>query len=75
MKTFHNVKCKAYLYDRINTSKGVIRNEEVFLATSEEIKKAFRKQKVIDNKRISIRSVEEIQTFNKPVMIKEIRIE
>ena len=26
MKTFNNLKCKSYLHEKLNTSKGVIRN-------------------------------------------------
>ena len=67
MKTFHNLKCKAYPHERLNTSKGVIRNRDLSLAISEEIKTALGKQEVTDYKRITIERVgEEIQmhTFN-----------
>ena len=43
MQTFHNLKCKTYLHDRLNTSKGVIRSRELSLATPEKIKTAIGK--------------------------------
>ena len=46
MKTFHNIKCKAYLDDRVNSSKRVIRSKELSLVTSEA---ALGKQGVLDN--------------------------
>ena len=32
MKTFYNIKCKVYSHEKLNTSKGVIRNKELSLA-------------------------------------------
>ena len=59
MKIFHNVKCKPYPHNIFNTSKWVIRNRELSIATSLEIKAALGK----DYKRIIIRrGTDEIQT-------------
>ena len=33
LKTFHNVKCKAYPHDRLKISKGVIRSRKLSLLT------------------------------------------
>ena len=41
MKTFHKLKCKTYPHEMLNTSKGIIRNRELSLTTSEVIKTAF----------------------------------
>ena len=38
MKTFHNLKCEAYLLSKLKTANGVIRNREPSLATPGEIK-------------------------------------
>ena len=43
MKTFHNLKCKTYLHEKLNTSKEIIRNSELSLATPEKIKTALGK--------------------------------
>ena len=65
-----------YPYERLNTSKGVIRSREMSLATSERIRAALGKQRVTNYKRITIRKVgEEIQTntyiliFNQPEIL------
>ena len=44
MKTFYNLKCKTYPHEKLNTTKGVIRNRELSLATTEEIKTVLGKQ-------------------------------
>lgn len=44
MKTFHNLKYKACPHERLNTSKGVIRNIELSLVTPEEINAALEMQ-------------------------------
>ena len=63
MKTFHNIKCKIYPHDKLNTSNGSIRGKELSSATPEEIKAALGKQGVIDYQRITIRrACKEIQT-------------
>ena len=65
MKTFHDLKCKTYPHEKFNTSKGIIRNKELFLATLEEIKTALEKQSIIDYKKITIRrGGEEIHNLN-----------
>ena len=43
LKTFDTTKCKAYLHEKLNTSKGVIRSRELALATEEEIVSAMGK--------------------------------
>ena len=52
MEKFHNYKCKADLHERLNSCKGIIRNQELRLATEEEIKKPLRKQGVTDHRSI-----------------------
>ena len=37
IKTFHMTKCKAYLHEKLNNLKGVIRSRELFLTKMEEI--------------------------------------
>ena len=46
LKTFY--KCKVYLHEKLNTSKGIIRNREFYLATPDELKKALGKQGMMD---------------------------
>ena len=54
MKIFHTAKCRAYPYERLNTSKGVIRSRKLPLAIAEEM---------TNIRRISIRKGEkQIQT-------------
>ena len=43
MKTFHTTKCKAYLHERLNISKGVIKSRVLSLATSVEIRADYKK--------------------------------
>ena len=81
IKTFHTTKCRAYLHEKLNTSKGVIRSREFALATEDEIASALGKKGVTNIKRISIRKGEEriqtntcILTFNKPQTPKEVKI-
>ena len=40
-KTFHTTKCKAYPYEKLNTSKGVLKSRELALATAEETSAAL----------------------------------
>ena len=44
MKTFHNLKCKVYTHENLNTSKKIIRNKELSLVTPKEIQTALGKQ-------------------------------
>ena len=44
MKTFHTTKCKAYPYEKLNFSKGVIRSRELSLSTVKEITAPLGKQ-------------------------------
>ena len=81
MKIFHTTKCGAYLHEKLNTSKEVIRSRELPLATEEEIASVRGKQAVTNIRRISIRKGKErIQTntyilrFNQPRTPKEEKI-
>ena len=81
IKTFHTSKCRVYLHEKLNTSKGVIRSRELALATEDEIASALGKQGVTNIKRISIRKGEQqiqtntyILTFNKPHTPNEVNI-
>ena len=40
IKMFHTTKCRAYPHEELNTSKGVIKNRELALATEDEIASA-----------------------------------
>ncbi len=63
MQTFHMTKCRAYLQEKLNTSKRVIWSRVLVLATEEEVASALVKQEVTNIRRISIRKGEErIQT-------------
>ena len=80
MEKFHNLKCPAYPYAKLNTSKGV-RSKELSLATPEEIETAFKKQGIKEYRRVTNRRNDEtiqthtyILTFEKPSIPKEIRI-
>lgn len=53
MKAFYDLKSKAYPHDRLNISKGVVRNRELFPDTPEEIHAALGKQGVTNGKRIN----------------------
>lgn len=69
---FHNLKCKAYPLERINTSKGVIRNRELSLVTLVEKNAALGKQGVANYIRIIIKRATNTYnlTFNKPTIQK-----
>ena len=74
-------KCRAYLHEKLNTSKKVIRSRELALATEDEIASALGKQGVTNIKRISIRKGEQpiqtntyILTFNKPHTPNKVKI-
>ena len=80
-KKIHNIDIKAYPHERLNTSKGVIRNGELSLCSIMEIKNELKKQNVIDVKRITIKKQNEIietntyiLTFNNPKTPLEIKI-
>ena len=75
------MKCRAYPYEKLNTSKGVIRSRELALATEEEIASALGKQGVTNIRRISIRKGEQriqtntyILTFNQPHTPNKVKI-
>lgn len=89
MKSFHNLKCKAYPYERLNTSNGVVRSRELSLATPEEIDAALGKQGIANCRRISKKkgkinksefvdtslfTYAYILTFNKSSIPKEIKM-
>ena len=62
MKTFHNLKCKAFPHKRLYSSKGLVKNRKLSLAIPEEIQTASEKQTVTNCKRITIRrNIEEIK--------------
>ena len=80
-KKIHNIDIKAYPHERLNTSKGVIRNGELSLCSITEIKNELKKQNVIDVKRITIKKQNEIietntyvLTFNNPKPPLEMKI-
>ena len=81
MKTFNNIKIKAYPHETLNHSKGVVRSPELSLCSIEEIKSELKNQGVTDARRIIIkkegRTVETniyILTFNSPNIPNEVRI-
>ena len=81
IKTFHTTKCRFYLHEKLNTSKGVISSRKLALATEEEIALALGKQGVTNIRRVFIRKSEEriqtktyILTFNQPHTLKEVKI-
>ena len=81
MDTFNIFKCKAYAHNRLNTSKEVIRNTELYLGTQVEIKPALEKPGVTVYKRITIKKCCEkilistyILIFNKSIIPKEAKI-
>ena len=59
MEKFHNLKCRAYPHAKLNTSKGIVRNKELSLATPEEIETAFKKQGIKEYRRVTIRRNDE----------------
>ena len=76
-----NINCRAYPHEKLNTSKGVIWNMVVTLATKEEIASALGKQGVTNIRIVFFRKGEEriqtntyIQTFNQPHTPKEMKI-
>ena len=80
MEKIHNLKCCAYPHAKSNTSNGVVRSNELSLATLEEIEMTFKKQGIKEYRRVTIcRNDETIQThtyiltFEKPSIPKEIR--
>ena len=80
-KKIHNIDIKAYPHERLNTSKGVIRNGELSLCSIMEIKNELKKQNVINVKRITIKKQNEIietntyiLTFTNPKPPLEIKI-
>ena len=49
MKTFHTTKSRAYLHEKLNTSKRVISSKKLALAIEEEIASALGKHKYKKN--------------------------
>ena len=81
MKTFHTTKRKAYLHEKLNTSKGVIRSRELALANGRRDAGSPGKIGFTNIKRIIIRKGEEkietntyILTFNQTHILKEVNI-
>ena len=81
IKTFHMTKCRAYLYEKLNSSKGVIRSRELALATEDAIASTLGKQELTNRRRISfgkgkqrIQTNTYILTFNKPCTPNEVKI-
>ena len=72
MKTFHTTKCSAYLHEKLNNFKGVIRSRELILATEKEIASAMGKQGVTNIRRIQTNTY--IPAFNQPHTPKEVKI-
>ena len=76
------MKCRTYPHEKLNSSKGDIRNRELALATEEEIVSALGKHGVTNIRRISIRKSEEriqtntyILTINQPHIPEEVKID
>ena len=64
MKTFLSLKIKTYLHKTLNSSKGVIRNQELSLCPREEILAELKNQVVTDIIRITIKKENQtIQTL------------
>lgn len=54
MKSFHNLKCNPYPHEKLNTSKSVIRNRELSLATPEEVNAGKRSPTILGVNKPSI---------------------
>ena len=79
MKAFPHLKYKVFPQEKLKNFKGLIRNRDLSLATSVEIKTALEKQWFTDYKRITISEVKKykhtyILTFYKSVIPKEVKI-
>ena len=81
MKTFHNKEIIAYPHQNLNTSKRVVRSQELSLCPLEETKKELKPQGVTDVKRVSIKRDNKIihtntyiMTFELPVIPPKIKI-
>ena len=81
MKTFFNIKIKAYAHRTLNSSRGVVRSSALSLCTLEELRINLSNQGVTDVRRISIKRNDEsiltntyIMTFNKPKTPTELKI-
>ena len=61
---FHNLKIKAYHYNFLNSSKGVVTSLDVSLCTLDEIKSNLYKQGVTNVKQISIKRNNQIISTN-----------
>ena len=73
MEKFHNFKCRAYPHAKSNISNGIVRSKELSLATPEEIEMIFKKQRIKEYRRVTIRQNDEtiethtyILTLEKP---------
>ena len=74
-------KCRVYLHEKLNTSKGVIWSRELALAIEEEIASPLGKQGITNIRKISIRKGDQrmqtntyFLTFNQPRTPNEVKI-
>ena len=81
MKIFHTKKIIAYPNQKLNTSEGVVRSEELSLCPLEEVKKELKPQGVTEVKRLKIKQDDKIidtntytMTFDLPTIPPKIKI-
>lgn len=81
LQKLHETNIKAYPHQTLNYSKGVIKNQEISVCTTEEIKTELKNQGVTDVKRITFKKKGEviytntyILTFNYPQIPETINI-
>lgn len=80
MDKFHTHNIKAYPHQTLNTSKGAVRCQDLWLCTIEEIKKELKCQGVIEVKRATVKKEEknnantDILSFNMPKIPEKIKI-
>ena len=81
IKMFHNIKVKTCSHKTLNKSKGVVRSAELSLCSIEEIEKELKNHGVLKAKRMTswrnnqpIKTNTYILTFDKPKLLKEIKI-
>ena len=79
---FYNLKVKVYPHKTLNKFKGVVRSTELSLCSIKEIEKELKNQGVSEAKRITswrnnqpIKTNTYILTFDKPKILKEIKID
>ena len=81
LKTFFEIKIKAFPHRSLNSSRGVVRSKELSLCTLEELKSNLKTQGVTDVRRVSFKRNDEmiptntyIMTFDKPVVPSKLKI-